>query len=204
VIEEVADTPALRSSGRALRVDEVMGPAVVVHEQTTLRDVACQMLAKQVQSVAVVDDRAKVVGVVTERQLTLSGEYLRLATMEVPEIAGRWVTAREEVDAACIAARTVKAREVMERRLTCACADEAIGAAVERMRRREVEYAVVHRGGVVVGMLGSHGLLRKVAGESTFASQPTDTPPQIDGQAVHIVGVASPGSLFSWLVGSWR
>jgi CBS domain-containing protein len=188
----------------ALRVDEVMGPAVVVHEQTTLRDIACQMLARQVQSVVVVDDRARVVGVVTERQLTLSDEYLRLATIEVAEIAGRWVTAREEVDAACIAARTVKAREVMERRLTCACADEAVGAAVERMRRREVEYAVVHRGGVVVGMLGSRGLLRKVAGEPSFASPPTDTPPQIDGQVVHIAAEASPTSLRSWFVGSWR
>jgi CBS domain-containing protein len=197
VIEEDADSPALR-------VDEVMGPAVAVHEQTTLRDIACQMLARQVQSVVVVDDCAKVVGVVTERQLTLSDAYRRLATMEVPEIAGRWVTVREEVDAACIAARTVEAREVMERRLTCACADEAVGSAVERMRRREAEYAVVHRGGVVVGMLGSHGLLRKVAGEPACASQPTDTPPRIDGQAVHIVGEARPGSLRSWLTGSWK
>jgi CBS domain-containing protein len=141
VIDEIAVSPALRSQGTTLRVDEVMGPAVVVHEQTTLRDIACLMLARHVQSVVVVDDRAQVVGVVTERQLTLSGEYLRLATLEVPEIAGRWVTAHQEVDAACIAARTVKAREIMERRLTRACADETVGAAVERMRRREAEHA---------------------------------------------------------------
>jgi CBS domain-containing protein len=204
VIEEIADTPALRPSSTTLRVDEVMGPAVAVHEQTTLRDAAHLMVERQVQGVVVVNDRAEVVGVVTERQLTLGGEYLRLATMEVPEIAGRSVTAREEVDAACIAARTVKAHEVMERRLTCACADEAVGAAVERMRRREAEYAVVHRGNAVVGMLSSHGLLRKVAGEPTLASTPTVAHLQINGQPVHIADKASSRSLLSWLAGAWR
>jgi len=49
VIEEVADSPALRPSCATLRVDEVMGPAIVVHEQTILRDIACLMLQQQVQ-----------------------------------------------------------------------------------------------------------------------------------------------------------
>jgi len=34
----------------------------------------------------------------------------------------------------------------MERRLTGACVDELVGAAVERMLRRDAEFAVVHDG----------------------------------------------------------
>jgi CBS domain-containing protein len=180
-----------------------MGPAVVVHEQTTLRDVACLMLQQQVQGVIVVNAHAGVVGIVTERQLTLNGRYLQLACLEVPEIGGRAVTAREEVDAACIAATTVQARDIMERCVTSASADEPVGAAVERMLRREAEFAVVYRGSAVVGMLGSHDLLRKVAGEPTFVRPLTETL-CMNGQTVHIAAQGQTRSLFSRFVAVWR
>ncbi len=203
MIEEVTDTPALRPACATLRVDEVMGPAVVVHEDATLRDVACLMLQQQVQGVIVVDARAAVVGMLTERQLTLNGRYLQLACLEVPEISGRPVTPREEVDAACIAATTLKARDIMERCVTSASADEPAGAVVERMLRREAEFAVVYRGNAVVGMLGSHDLLRKVAGEPTLAGPSTGTL-CMDGQSVHVSAQGHTKSLLNWFVGAWR
>lgn len=180
-----------------------MGPAVVVHEQTTLRDVACLMLQQQAQGVIVVNAHAGVVGILTERQLTLNRRYLQLVCMEVPEIGGRAVTARDEVDAACIAATRLKARDIMERCVTSASADEPVGAAVERMLRREAEFAVVYRGSAVVGMLGSHDLLRKVAGEPTLAVPSTDTL-CMDGQPVHLSAQGHTKSLLNWFVGAWR
>ncbi len=180
-----------------------MGPAVMVQEETTLRDVARLMLQQHVQGVLVLNRGAEVVGVVTERQLTLNGAYLRLASLAVPEISGRRVTAREEVDAARIAATTLTARDIMEGCITSACADEPAGTAVERMLRREAEYAVVHQDGAVVGMLGSHDLLRKVAGEPTLVRAPT-APLRINGLAVHIGTQPHTRSLLGWLVGAGR
>jgi CBS domain-containing protein len=180
-----------------------MGPAIAVAEDTSLREIATLMVARHVEGVLVVNAQAEVVGLVTARQLTLDGHYLRLACAEVPEIGGRWVTALEEFDAACTAARTLIARDVMERRLTSACADEPVAAAVERMVRREAECAVVHQGGSVVGMLGSHDLLRKVAGEPIVARAPADTL-CVNGQPVHLGGKRQVWPPATWLVGLWK
>jgi CBS domain-containing protein len=186
-----------------LLVKDVMGHAVVVAEGTRLRDVAALMLARAVQGVLVVNAQAEVVGVITERQLTLSSHYLHLACAEVPEVGGRSVTTLDEVDAACIAARTLTARDVMERHLSWVCADEVAAAAVERMLRRDAEYAVVHQGNAVVGMLGSHDLLRKIAGEDAVIPETNDVL-QVDGQPVRVSGARQPGTLASWFAGLWR
>jgi CBS domain-containing protein len=180
-----------------------MGPAVVIRQDTTLREVARLMLAHQVQGVLVVNDQAEVVGVVTERQLTLDGHYLRQACAEVPRINGRWVTTAEEVDAACLAAGTLTAHDVMERRLTGACPEELVGVAVERMLRRDVEFAVVHDGTSVVGMLGSRDLLRQVAGEPV-AFRPSVDKMQLHGQPVHVSAHGQRGLLAGWLLRPWN
>jgi CBS domain-containing protein len=180
-----------------------MGPVVVVRLDTSVREVASLMLAQRAQGVLVVDDHAEVVGVVTERQLTLDGHYLRLACTEVPEIDGRWVTALQEVDAACIAARTLTARDVMDRRLTSACTDEPLGAVVERLLCRDADYAVIHEGDTVVGILGGHELLLKLAGEACTARPQADAL-HVNGQRVHVGMQGQRRPLIRWLLGSTK
>ena len=119
----------------------------------------------QVQAVLVVNVSLQVLGVVTERQLTLDAGYLQLACLRVPRIKGRPVTRFDETEAARIAARTMTADEAMERRLTFASPDERLGQLVERMLQREADCAVVRQGDELVGMIDGHALLHQVAGE---------------------------------------
>jgi CBS domain-containing protein len=146
-----------------------MRPAVAVGADATLQEVAGVMLERQVQAVLVVNASMQVLGVVTERQLTLDAGYLQLACLRVPRINGRLVSRSDEVDAARIAARTVTVDEVMERRLTLASPDEPLGQVVERMLQREADFAVVRQGNDLVGTIDGHALLQQVAGERHVA-----------------------------------
>jgi predicted transcriptional regulator len=180
-----------------------MGPAVAVREDATLREVARMMLECHVDSVLVVNSHAEVVGIVTQRQLTLDERYLRIASVEVPEIGGRAVTGVDEVDAACVAALRLTAKDVMEKRLISACVEERVGEVVQRMLRRDAGYAIVQQGGSVVGMLGSHDMLRKIAGEPSRAHLACTL--SVDGQPVRFSnGHERASSVIGWLAGAWR
>jgi CBS domain-containing protein len=149
-----------------LRVEDAMGPAVLVRSDASLREVARVLLSRGVASVAVVDTDGTVRGVLTEEHLTLNQRYLRLASIQVPQLNGKWVTPRNEVEAACVAARSVTAAEVMDTRITSAKLGESLSVVVQRMLRREVEYALVYHDGVAEGMLGRRDLLRLLADAS--------------------------------------
>jgi CBS domain-containing protein len=168
---------------RRLSVRDVMGPAVIVREDAPLREVAGLMLERHAQGALVVDARAVVVGVVTEHCLTLDGSFLRRACLEVPRLGDRWVTPLEQIDAACVAAESVTAQEVMETRITSATADEPVGAVVERMLRGGADCAVVCQAGSVVGTLDGHDLLRRVAGSP---ASPGAGASRIDGAPVRL------------------
>jgi CBS domain-containing protein len=134
-----------------------MGPAVLIRETTTLCEVAKLMLECAVDEVVVVDADGAVRGVVTERALTLNPRFLRMSAITLP--------GRDDVEATCIAARTATVGEVMDSRVTTASVDKAVGTVVDRMIRRDAEYALVLRDGAVIGLLGRRDLLRLIAGQ---------------------------------------
>src|SRR5690349_17416164 len=103
-----------------LRVEDAMGPVVLVRSEASLREVAGVLLSRGVAGAAVVDSGGSVRGVVTEEHLTLNQRYLRLASIQVPQLNGTWVTPSNELEAACVAARTVTAAKVMDARITSA------------------------------------------------------------------------------------
>jgi CBS domain-containing protein len=141
-----------------------MGPAVQVRPDMTLQEVARLMLERDVDSVVVVDTDGAARGVITDHDLTLSQSNLRLAAVKVPRVNGHWVTSCDAIDAACVAATTVTAEEIMDRRVTTANVLESIGTVVGRMAHQEAEYSLVLEAGGVVGLLGRRDLLRLVAG----------------------------------------
>jgi hypothetical protein len=100
-----------------------MGPAVLVSEDTPLRGVAALMLERHIENVLVADAAGAVGGLVTDRDLTLNQRNLRYTAIKVPRLNDHWVTSGDQVDAACIAAETMTAREVRDRRIaTCRAA----------------------------------------------------------------------------------
>lgn len=162
MVEELEGEPGPPS--QPVSLEDALGPAVLVRETTTLREVASLMLERQVDNVVVVDAGGAVRGVVTDRDLTLNQRYLRFSAIKVPRLGGHWVTPGDEVEAACVAAATMTAADLMDSHLMTVTLLEPIGPVVDRMLRRDAEYALVLRGGDVVGLLGRRDLLRLVAG----------------------------------------
>jgi CBS domain-containing protein len=156
-----------------------MGAAAVVREGTALPEAAECMLRQQVGAVIVVNARGLATGILSERHLTLNERYLRLSS---------------------IAVRPLTARDLMDTYLIRVRIDEPLSAVVDRMLRRGADYAVVHQSGTVVGLLGSHDLLRQVAGKRADSAAPR--PVSIDGQCV-AVALEQP-SVLGWLLGAQR
>lgn len=176
-----------------------MGPAVLVRQDTTLQEIARLMLERDVDSMVVVAADGAVRGVVTDRDLTLNQRNLRLAAIQLPRLNGHWVTSCDAVDAACVAATTMTAEEVMDTRLTTANVVEPIGTVVERMVRRDANYALVLQDADVVGLLGRRDLLRLVAGqvESRSVSAPNDGSGH--SPTAHLAPNSGGLPLWSWL-----
>jgi signal-transduction protein with cAMP-binding, CBS, and nucleotidyltransferase domain len=162
------------------------------------------MLDRHVEAVVVVDTDGVVKGVVTDRDLTLSQRNLRLAAVRVPRLNGRWVAPCDAVDAACAVAGTMTAAEVMEHRLTTAELYEPIGAVVDRMVRREADYAIVLRNADVVGVLGRRDLLRLVAGQVRSQSASVSTNGRVHNPPAHVALTSGGLPAFGWLAQAWR
>src|SRR5262249_6821641 len=90
------------SSHWPLRVEDAMGPVVLVRCDMPLREVARVLLRREVANAVVVDAGGTVRGIVTEHHLTLNERYLRLASIQVPQLSVRWVTPASEIEAACV------------------------------------------------------------------------------------------------------
>jgi CBS domain-containing protein len=188
---ETDDLTSQPTVTKHLRIGEVMGPVVTVSADATLREAAQRMLKAEVQCVVVVDAQDNALGIVTERQMAFDDRHLTLACLQIPEIGGRSARRLDSVDVACIAATTLTARDVMENYFLVADVEEPLGALVDRMNRRESEFALIHHGGEVVGLLGRRDLLRRVAGEPACVPMPC--------MAAHIKPAAGRRSLLSWL-----
>ena len=190
-----------------LKLEDVMGPAVLIRPEATVCQAASLMLERQVDVLVVVNDWGAIRGVVTEHGLTLNPRHLRTCSIRVPHVRGRWVTTSDELEAACIAAATLTARDVMETRVLSATPDEAVGMVVERMVRGEVEYALVRQGEAILGVLSRHNLLVLIAGnaqpaqEAVLATLATATGNCVDKASR---GTHRPLRLLGSLVHAWR
>lgn len=160
-----------------------MGPAVAIPQDATLRQLAALMLERHVQAVLVVDTQRQAVGIVTERQLTLDERFLNMASLQLDATDRHPLRQIDTIDAALLASTTLRASDVMERRLLHVCIDEPLCAVVQQMLRREAEYAIVYERSAVVGMFGPRDLLPRIAGLGK--PQPTGTS-DADGQPVAI------------------
>jgi CBS domain-containing protein len=170
-----------------------MGPVVLVREDTPLRDVASLMLEHQVESVVVADGTGAVRGVVADSDLTLNQRLLRYSAITVPRLNLHWVTLREQVDAALVAAETMTARDAMDRRVTTAKLSEPLGSVVDRMLQRDAQCALVLVDGDVVGMLGRRDLLRLVAGRPEARPLSTTANGTLEPPIAHLAHQGGPG-----------
>jgi CBS domain-containing protein len=136
-------------------VAEVMTTDVVtVREETGYKEIVETMAVLGISAVPVVDDDARVIGVVSEADLLLKVEYAGLQ----PELS---VLRRRRVRTAMMKANGDMAGDIMTAPATVVSPDETIAVAAKRMDTEKVKrLPVVDRDGRLVGIVSRSDLLR--------------------------------------------
>jgi CBS domain-containing protein len=137
-------------------VREVMSrPPRVVDEKTTLEEAARVIVDEGIGCLPVVGSDGRMVGIVTESDLTGARPWLSLLASAQPQVDGYTRPAAPDLDRL----RTTRVEEVMTRRVVTAMPEEALSAVVDRMMERELRHVPVVEDGVPVGVLARHDLL---------------------------------------------
>ncbi len=147
--------PALSST----RVRDVMSsPARVVREAITVEEAARMMLDENIRCLPVVGDDGKIVGIVTESDLTGARPWLSL---------GGWaqLSAGEEGSPSSQAGRSgsVPVSEVMSSPVVTASPNDPLADVVDRMMERNVHHVPVVENGTPIGVVARHDLLEFLA-----------------------------------------
>lgn len=158
------------------KVHEVMtSPAITVRPDTSSAQVIDILLSNDINSVPVVDEDCRLVGIVSESDLVLSAAYgkdnRRALALVAEVIQGRpagWV---DRVNAKTAAS-------LMTPVVTTVAPDDDIAEASRRMLRRRCSRLPVIEGGKVVGVLSRHDVMRALFPQSEGAGHgPVGVPP---------------------------
>jgi CBS domain-containing protein len=151
-----------RSIGPALtsmRVHEVMSsPAKVVREAVTVGEAARMMLDEGIRCLPVVDADGKVVGIVTESDLTGARPWLSLRGWAQRDAADR-VAPPSSVEGG----GTLPVSEVMSSPVVSASPSDALADIVDQMMARKVHHVPVVEDDIPVGIVARHDVLELLA-----------------------------------------
>jgi CBS domain-containing protein len=134
---------------------------VSVDSQTSLRQVASDILECQVEAVVVVDAAGALCGLITEQAVLLTehSPYRRA----LPRRRRRCVSLAEGAEALYSRIGDTRVTETLSDTIVTATEDESITDVLERMLHTGVECAVVLRDQMPVGLIGRRDLLWLVA-----------------------------------------
>jgi CBS domain-containing protein len=151
-----------RSIGPALsstRVDEVMSsPPMVVREGVTVGEAARMMLDEGIRSLPVVGADGRMVGIVTESDLTGARPWLSLHGWAQRDAADgvRPPSSLEHAGATPVS-------EVMSSPVASARPSDALADVIDQMMARKVHHIPVVEDDVPVGIVARHDVLKRLA-----------------------------------------
>lgn len=144
-----------------MRAADVMAqPVLTVRPETTVAAAARLMLERGISGLPVVNERGRVIGMVTE------GDLLRRAETGTERRRGRWVElllGPGRLAAEYAQAHGRKVAEVMTRDVVAVAPDTPLDEVVALMERRRVKRLPVLEGEKLVGILSRANLLRALA-----------------------------------------
>jgi CBS domain-containing protein len=156
---QVLAARSVTSAASSAQVRDVMSsPARVVHEAMTVEEAARIMLDENIRSLLVVRDESKLVGIVTESDLTGPEPWLSLHGWAQKEAGGK-VSPSFELERA----RTVRVSDVMSRPIVTASPTDSLADVMDRMMERKVHHIPVVENGIPVGVVARHDVLAFLA-----------------------------------------
>jgi len=141
-----------------MKVADVMVTGVLsVGPDASVREVASMMLERRISGIPVVDERGRILGVVSE------GDLIRRPEIETDNAPAGWLHAflsDEERAREFVKSHGRKVREVMTQPAICVAADTPLGVVVSLMERHRVKRLPVVENGRLVGLVTRADLLR--------------------------------------------
>ena len=142
--------------------DIMRRPAIVINEDRTLEDAAMVMLEEDVGGLPVVDSSGKLVGIITESDFSAKEHGIPFSRIYAPQLFGEWMS-KEGVEKAYLAARSNIVKKIMTKSVVTASEEDSLEEVITKMLENRVHRIPVIRGGVPVGMISRHDLLKLVA-----------------------------------------
>lgn len=163
-----------------MKVRDIMSqPVITAHEEASLEEVAKLMLEHEIGAVPVVDDRGRLVGIITESDFTGKERGFPFSAYRAPQVFGEWLEP-DGLERIYAVARTRKAKEIMSAPVVTAEEDEPVTAVVERMIHYDLHRIPVVRDGVPVGMVTRHDLLKLMLDAPMLDAPMLDRKPMLD------------------------
>jgi CBS domain-containing protein len=142
-----------------MKVKEIMvQPVVIVHEDTSLEEIARIMLERRIGGLPVVNDQGKLSGIVTESDFAAKERGVPFSTFRAPQLFGQWI-GKEGTERLYAAARTMTAREIMRERVITVTEEDTLETVLQRMLRHDINRVPVVRDDTPVGIVTRHDLL---------------------------------------------
>ena len=146
-----------------MQISEIMvQPVITVLEDATLEEIAQTLLTHRIGGVPVINRQGRLTGIITESDFTAKERGLPFSTFRAPQVLGQWLTP-DGFERICIAARQIRASEVMRRHVVTVTETQPIEEAVDLMLRHDINRLPVVRDGIPVGIIARHDLLRVMA-----------------------------------------
>jgi len=163
-----------------MKVSDVMTRRVVsVTPEATIRHAIRLMLDNQISGLPVIDDKAKLVGIVSE------GDFLRRSEIGTERKRSRWLGALlgpGEPANDYVHSHGLKVKEVMTRKPITVQEDAPLDQVVHLMESRSVKRLPVVRGEKVVGVVSRANLMRALASMYRAAPKSSKNDAAIRGQ----------------------
>lgn len=143
-----------------MKVKELMSqPVVTVPATASLADAAAVMLENGFGSLPVVGEKGEIVGLVTESSFAAKSVGVPFSTFRAPQVLGQWLSP-DGLEKIYESARATPVADVMVRSVVTITEEEPVAVAVELMLKHDINRIPVIRGGVPVGIIARHDLLR--------------------------------------------
>jgi CBS domain-containing protein len=145
------------------KVEDIMTREVItIREHTTIEEIARLLVENRIETVPVVDEENRVIGIVSESDLFLKEKGLPFSAVKVPMLFKRWVDP-ERLDEIYEEARHHTAADIMTRRAICVDVSATIGQAARLMAQHDINSIPILREGVLAGIITRGDIIRHLA-----------------------------------------
>jgi CBS domain-containing protein len=149
-----------------LKAKDIMTKEVItVKSETTIEELARLLMKQQISGAPVVDDKGKIVGIVTENDLISKNSRLHIPT--ILRLFDAYIplgTSKMESDIRKMAASTVE--DICTKEIITVDEEASVEYIATIMTEKRIHILPVVREGKLVGIIGKKDLIKGISGES--------------------------------------